>query len=150
MLRPLTLVPADVLDLSSLPWPTLARRTSQPSGAVGRRATICNAQIWIWGVVEKNWIIECGVWWETGDVPQRHQRPGRRAHWQTARIMSEILNEVRALLLPADDAQAVLEVLVTDEEKPSNPGSSDQPRLLAVISHIRSRSSQAGQHEEGR
>ncbi|KAF4603303.1 hypothetical protein EYR38_003716 [Pleurotus pulmonarius] len=63
--------------------------------------------------------------------------------------MSEILNEVRALLLPADDAQAVLEVLVTDEEKPSNPGSSDQPRLLAVISHIRSGSSQAGQHEEG-
>ncbi|KAG5220607.1 DNase protein [Salix suchowensis] len=64
--------------------------------------------------------------------------------------MSEILNEVRALLLPADDAQVVLDVLVADEEKPSNPGSSDQPHLLALVSHISSGSSQAGGHEEGR
>lgn len=64
--------------------------------------------------------------------------------------MSEILNEVRALLLPADDAQVALEVLVADEEKPSNPGSSDQPHLLAVISHISNGSSQTGGHEEGR
>ncbi|KAF7440117.1 hypothetical protein PC9H_000461 [Pleurotus ostreatus] len=63
--------------------------------------------------------------------------------------MSEILNEVRALLLPADDAQVALEVLVADEEKSNNPGSSDQPHLLAVISHISSGSSQAGGHEEG-